>query len=693
MTYHNYPILKVLIPYLLGIFLAYFGDFLQLKNYLSLITILIFLLFSYYLSKKKSIKAHCFSGGLLQIATLCVGFFITNSQFASPFSQEELNLILENKLWTARLLDEPIEKKKSVKITVSFEGDVKQNRVKQKAVLYIQKDSNALQLAYGDMILINTSLSLVEKNKNPEAFNQQLFLRRKGVYFTGYVPSVAWHALGSRSVNPIKKGSQYLQNIFSSQFADCGIEGKEYDIITAILLGADETMDSELKSQYASAGVSHILSVSGMHVGLMFMLVNFLLKPLDISRKTKWVKIVIIIIFVWFYAAVTGLSPSVQRAAVMFSFASVGTILKRNTNIYHSLFASLFILLLIKPMLLFEIGFQLSYLAVFGIVLFQKKICNIFKIKNKIGLYFWELASVSIAAQIATFPISIYYFGQFPNYFLISNLSIIFLSFVIMITGIITLVVSFFPFIVKWISLILIYEIKTMNFIVMTVEQLPGAVTDGIYYSFFQTFMLYLFILFLYLFFQKRRGLHLILGLTVFFFFAADFSVRQFVNQQRNEITLYSTPKMLAMNFNDGGRAYLLSDSIKNKNAMQYNFSIKNHERKNKIKSQIIGLDTAFVKNRHLMKHNNFIFFSDRKVYILSRQQKLHPTGSPMKLDYLIIHDNPKISPEIVFKVFDTHLVIIDETNSFYSKKKWKSYCQQAKIDYYSISEKGSLSL
>ena len=149
---------------------------------------------------------------------------------------------------------------------MSFEGDVKQNRVKQKAVLYIQKDSNALQLAYGDMILIYTSLSLVEKNKNPEAFNQQLFLRRKGVYFTGYVPSVAWHALGSRSVNPIKKGSQYLQNIFSSQFADCGIEGKEYDIITAILLGADETMDSELKSQYASA-VLVIFSVSGMHVG------------------------------------------------------------------------------------------------------------------------------------------------------------------------------------------------------------------------------------------------------------------------------------------------------------------------------------------------------------------------------------------------------------------------------------------
>jgi hypothetical protein len=93
------------------------------------------------------------------------------------------------------------------------------------------------------------------------------------------------------------------------------------------------------------------------------------------------------------------------------------------------------------------------------------------------------------------------------------------------------------------------------------------------------------------------------------------------------------------------------------------------------------------------MKHNNFIFFSDKKVYILSRQQKLYPTGSPMKLDYLIIHDNPKISPEIVFKVFDTHLVIIDETNSFYSEKKWKNYCQQAKIDYYSISEKGSLSL
>lgn len=693
MTYHNYPILKVLIPFVFGILLAYLGDFLKVKSYLSFIIILGFLLFSYYLSKKKSLKTNYFAGILLQIITLYVGFLITNSQFAQPFSQEELVFILENKLWTATLLDEPIEKKKSVKITVSFERDTKQYSVKHKAVLYIQKDSNALQLSSGDIILIYTSLSLVEKNKNPEAFNQQLFLRRKGIYFSGYVPTTAWEKVGKRTVNPMKKGAQYLQNIFSSQFATNGMEGREYAIITAILLGADETMDPELKSKYASAGVSHILSVSGMHVGIMFMMINFLLKPLDISRKTKWIKMIIIIIFVWFYAAITGLSPSVQRAAVMFSFASLGSILKRNTNIFHSLFASLFILLLLKPMLLFEIGFQLSYLAVFGIVLFQKKIFTVFKIKNRIAYYFWELASVSLAAQIATFPISIYYFGQFPNYFLISNLSIIFLSFLIMITGIITLTFSFFPFLVKWISFILIYEIKTMNFIVSTVEQLPGAVTNGIYYSLFQTMMLYFFILFLYLFILKKRGISLILGLAAFLFFSVNFSIRQFINRQRNEMTIYSTPKMVAINFNNGGNSYLFSDSIKNKANMQYNFSIKNHERKNKIESQIIPLDTTFFDNRIVMKHNHFIYFSNRKIYILSQQQALYAIGERFTLDYLLIHNNPRIAPEIVFKIFKPHWVIIDEANSFYYKQKWKDYCKNKKIKCYSISEKGSLSL
>jgi len=506
----NYPILKLLIPYILGVFLAYFTDLGNIPFYFCFPVLLIFLLIATIFCRINRAKISAWGCILLTIIPILLGFSITNFHFSKPFSPEEEEYIFNHKNWCVTIVEEPIEKQRSYKLIVRIEKSFEGKNIEKKALLYIQKDSLSKELHYGDRLFITTSFSFVEKQRNPEAFDQQKYLRRKGIYLTGYVSSEGWRKIETAPVNPIKKTALKIQQMLAAHFATSGLVGAEYDIITAILLGADETMDAELKSQYASAGVSHILSVSGMHVGIMFMLVNFILQPLNYSRKTKFLKAVIILLFIWFYAAVTGLSPSVQRAAVMFSFATCGTLLERNTNIFHSLFASLFILLLVSPLLIFEIGFQLSYLAVFGIVLFQKPIFKLIKVKTFIGRYLWELASVSIAAQLATFPISVYYFGQFPNYFLISNLSVIFLSSLIMMTGILTLFFSFWPLLSSAVGWILTYEIKLMNWIIKVVESLPGAVTEGLHYSISQTFLLYCIIAFLFYFALKKKNIHFI---------------------------------------------------------------------------------------------------------------------------------------------------------------------------------------
>ena len=166
---------------------------------------------------------------------------------------------------------------------------------------------------------------------------------------------------------------------------------------------------------------------------------------------------------VWLYAHITGLAPSVTRSATMFTFVAVGQLLQRNTNVFHSLFASAFILLVVNPLLIFEVGFQLSYLAVAGIVLFQPKLAAVYRCRTRIGRYFWELLTVSVAAQLGTSPVSIYYFAQFPNYFMLSNLSVIALSFAVIITGVVLLPVSFIPLIPKYLTWILTMEIKAMN--------------------------------------------------------------------------------------------------------------------------------------------------------------------------------------------------------------------------------------
>ncbi len=689
----NYPILKLLIPYILGVFLAYFTDLGNIPFYFCFPVLLIFLLIATIFCRINRAKISALGYFLLIIISILLGFSITNFHFSKPFSAEEEEYLLHHKHWCVTIVEEPIEKKRSYKLIVRIEKSLEGKNIENKALLYIQKDSLSKQLHYGDRLLIATSFSWVEKQRNPNAFDQQKYLRRKGIYLTGYVASEGWKKIETASVNPIKKTALKIQQILATHFAASGLAGEEYDIITAILLGADETMDAELKSKYASAGVSHILSVSGMHVGIMFMLVNFILRPLNYSRKTKVLKAIIILLFIWFYATVTGLSPSVQRASVMFSFATCGTLLQRNTNIFHSLFASLFILLLVSPLLIFEIGFQLSYLAVFGIVIFQKPIVKLIKVKTFLGRYLWELASVSIAAQLATFPISVYYFGQFPNYFLISNLSVIFLSFLIMITGIVTLFFSFWPLISRAIGWILTHEIKLMNLIIKGVESLPRSVTEGIHYSILQTLLLYCIIAFLFYFALKKKNIHFIAGLTCFTLFTIEFAFRKITNVQRQEITVYAIPKATALHFNAGTKGWLLSDSVSNKKNHYYKLYIQNHERIKQINSKIIQRDSTAIRIDIFFKHNNFISFNGKTIYLLNRNERLYAGKQSMEIDLLIIQNNPYTSPQVIAKLFRPKKVIIDGNNSSFHEKKWREWCEEQKLDYHSVPQKGSVIL
>ena len=316
------------------------------------------------------------------------------------------------------------------------------------------------------------------------------------------------------STGIIKEKAARVQHYFSESLAEAGISGSEYSIITAILLGNKETLDTELRAHYNAAGVGHILCVSGLHVGVIFLILNFLLQPLDYSKKSRILKALILLFFIWIYACITGLSPSVTRAATMFSFVTFGNLLRRHTNIFHSLFASLFILLIINPLWLFNIGFQMSYAAVLGIVIFQQKLVALWTPKNKILTYFWNLMTVSVAAQLATFPLSVYTFGLFPNYFLLGNLSVITLSFVIVVSGVLLLIVSFVPYLSTWMAQLLTFEIKLMNHLTQSIGELPGAVTENISISWVQMLLIYLCILFFFLLFQQRKKRYYWLGLS-----------------------------------------------------------------------------------------------------------------------------------------------------------------------------------
>ena len=687
----KYPILRGLVPYIFGILAASYHSVLPFNLLIVIVSSLFGSTLVFFVSSK---FYQCYRDiGLLAFFVLFFlsGFVQTNIKnysFSCFISQEQG--IFSGKQ-VAQILENPVKKGKTVQVIAKIKNS-STTSFTPKAMLYLKADAASNSLSRGDLLLIDAELLPPAALKNPDAFDYPSFLSRKGISLTAYLDCHSWTLLEHRKGFSLSAFAAAVQSRFSELFAANGLSGAEYSVITAVLLGNDDTMDRDLKSGYAAAGVSHILCVSGMHVGIIYMILNFLLKPLEYSRRLRFVKALLLIMSVWFYAAITGLAPSVQRSATMFTFVTFGGMLRRNVDIFHSLFASMLLLLFINPLLFFEIGFQMSYLAVFGIVIFQPRLASLFQPKTKVGTYLWELICVSVAAQLATFPLSIYYFGQFPNYFLLSNLSVMSLSFVVIVTGVVLLALSWWPTLAGAVGWLLTREIRLMNGIIHFIRNLPGSVTDQIYFSLPQTLLIYGIIVLFFLFLVKKIKLLKYCSLSMTIVLLITFTLRLFQQQNQEEITFYAIDRKTVVGVNQGVSGTLLLDSAALASTDWYDFSVKNHERRMGIESRMASLDSTVLEGSFALFHN-FLTFNDKTIYFLSKQTRLYPHSPPLPVDYLYVKDNSRIPFYKLLKTFDMKQVVIGSGVSPYYEKNWCDSCAAHCIPVYSLRENGYLTL
>ena len=682
MNLSNYPLVKILFPYIIGILWAYYGSL--SRDYCLILMIIIgtILLFSMVFIRFRHYKWQSLKTFLILVGFLFAGMAATILRISPHRSESQKHALARETCWTARIIDFPVEREKSMKTVVEILQSASGLSLREKMLLYVQKDSSSQKLRYGDLLFVSFMPEEISPPKNPDAFDNQKYMSRKGIFYTGYVGNGHWGKIGREVPNLFREMSRRMQQRLSQTFVLTGMSGREYDIIRAILLGDDDTMEPDLKASYAAAGVSHILCVSGMHVGIIFMIIDFILKPLDLFRSTRILKVLLLLAVIWLYAGITGLSPSVTRSATMFTFVSVGSLMRRNTNVFHSLLASLFILLVINPLYLFEVGFQLSYSAVFSIVWFQPVIAGLYTCKTRIGRYFWELLSVSIAAQIGTFPISIYYFGQFPNYFILSNLSVITLSFIVMITGILLLSVSWVPILAKWGAWLLTKEIRLMNGIISFIEKLPGSVTTNIDYSSPQVIFLYICILLVLITLKYHRRITGWLAYVSFALFSFCFGIRKMELLRQDDVTVYAIRNVSAIDFCYRQQAILFSDSIRSEEDSQYGYSIRNHARKQHAVRRFVPVDTAVFDAPFLCKRGPFIRYGNKTFYLLKRKELLHHTTLKPVVDILILQHNPVQKPEAVADILTFKKVMADETVSKYYKERWRKWCKERGVEF-----------
>lgn len=695
-VWNQAPLVRLLIPFLAGVitavYLPYdFHNLLAFSSFLFIILAAVVLVPKFNISYHKSFWLGFLINALLFAFAYQLTIFKTQKNSPSHFSHR----CNGNRLIYARLADPYIEKENSLKAIVEVLA-IKENnswrKCSGKAMVYFKTDSLAKCLKYGDELLMHVNFKEVLPPQNPGEFNYKRFLSFHNIYSQAYVKSSDWIALNRNSGNIILNYSIGLRNRLLSILKENKLEGDELSVGAALLLGYTDKLDADIISAYSSSGALHVLSVSGLHVAIVYVVFSWMLFFLDKHKRGRIVKAILLILFLWFYAALTGLSPSVLRAATMFSFIIIAKATNKHTNIYNTLAASALFLLLINPYLIMEVGFQLSYLAVIGIVYIQPKIYEVFEFDNWLLNQVWMITAVSLAAQIATFPLGLHYFHQFPNYFLLSNLIVIPVSTLILYLGIALFAFSQIPVFIKYLSIAFTWLIWLLNYSVKWIESLPFSLLQGISISVLETWLLYgLIILFLF-YLNNRKYKFLTYALLFCIAILISQVIEQAIQFKQKKIVVYAISKTSAIDFINAKQNVLLTDSVFAVNNSKLLFHVKHNWWDLGLnKSEIV---TKEYKNKKVFIKNNAIQFMDKRLYVLKNSVQFSKSNSrKLNLDYLIVSSNVKMGIEDMLKLFRVKMFIFDSSNSEYRIEKWKKECKELNQEYCSTMGKGAVDI
>jgi competence protein ComEC len=459
------------------------------------------------------------------------------------------------------------------------------------------------------------------------------------------------------------------------------IKGNEFGVLAALTLGYTDDLQPELMAGYSATGVVHILSVSGMHVGIVYAVMAFLLGFMNKTQGQKVFKGLFIMLFLWGYAFLSGLSLPVIRSALMFSFIAIATCFERKSQIYNTIFMSMLAMLVVNPASLYDVGFQLSYACVLSIIFFKPILDKLYNPTTKPVRYVWTMFAVSLAAQIGTTPFTLYYFQQFPNYFLLTNFIAIPLSSVIIYLAMGLLFVSFVPYLSAVIALLLNGSVWLLNAVIITIQHLPYSVSH-ISLDIRQSFLILLAIFCLSGYYYSRKYLSLFTGLASLLL-ACLFSI--LVNYRTlttKRIIVYAGQKSTHVSFINRNRNYVSTSDPK----------------------EIQRLANAFWQNQKLasptwLNQNNwfregFAQYEGNRILILTTDLlKKKTTNKPLELDCLIIGNRIKPRIEQILECVHPRKIVVDRTISKWYTETIRQCCRSRGIGFYSVAEQGAYKL
>ena len=514
---------------------------------------------------------------------------------------------LEGDAFVALIDESPSEKTNSIKSNATVKFLLRNNSIipiNGRIILYFNKEST---VEFGNLIIFRKPLQEIRNSGNPGSFDYKRYTQFQGITHQVFFQKNEYSIINVNKGKWLKTKILQLQNWTIQVLSKYIRSSKELGLAEALLIGYKDDLDKTLVQSYSNTGVVHVIAISGLHLGIIYMLLAIVCRPFKKHKQLKWLAPLIIISGLWLFSLLAGAQPSVLRSAVMFTCIVLGDMAGRRTSIYNTLAFSAFLLLCYNPYWLWDVGFQLSYAAVLSIVIFMRPIYNLLYFKNRAVDFFWKLNAVTLAAQILTTPVSIYHFHQFPNYFILTNFIAVPLSTIILLGEILLCCISFFSFFANQVGILLEKMIKLMNDSVENVESLPYSLSEGLQINFLQLLLLYIIIggVCLWLIDRWRTGAKVALLATLLFALVRFNSFIESARQQK--IIIYNLPHKTAIDFLIGRQALFHGDSTLLTIPVLFNNNFKPCRNLHRV--------SPANENAGLNIHENFISFG--KIHVL----------------------------------------------------------------------------
>jgi competence protein ComEC len=565
-------------------------------------------------------------GVLLNIFLIFFGLFITAvNSFRDTLPDGNIIAV-------GTIIENPVENPSYYHVLVKLTSIKKQQNwatTDVKVQCTLQRNAVKQELYLGEQLTMRSSWGEIKNTGNPFEFDYKKYMNQRGFYYRTFVDSCNWYITG-RSGFVLTIWTLKIRNKILDYFKKLNLSQSAFAVVSALTFGDSSYLDPDLKAAYINSGTIHILAVSGMHIALIFWLLQQITRPLMAWKNGIILRTMIVLSIIWMYSLFTGLTASVVRASVMFSFWMLGDAANRRVNIYNTISASALLLLIIDPQALFDIGFQLSYMAVLGIVVFYKDIFNWLFIRNKILVYIWSMIAVSLAAQLFTIPLTLYYFHQFPNYFLFSNIVALPLSTVILYGAIVALIIAPLKFLWLPVGWLLTLLIDAMNLVLLWIEHLPFSVSSGITITGIMVVSLFAIVVSIRVFIANKKALPVYIILFCCIIMSLEVLRNRVCTLRSSGMIVYNTPSSYLIQIREGFDSYIISGN----RDMKHERLVKPYNEQFHLKNIYeIFLDSIHFDD-HQMLYKNFLFYKDKRIFIWDKQPRFK---KPVKVDVLIL--------------------------------------------------------